>query len=137
MTNFAIRISRLPRAVWVLSVFPLLGLTCPFSESADCTLGDQKFAIEVSFYDAITNDLLTGPTPGAIGEGDYSDSLRVIAFDSDHQAVRSAAGESRTGIYRLTAKRSGYQAFVQSNIRVGSGPCGIIPVGIEAKLQPE
>ncbi|MEO8478554.1 MAG: hypothetical protein ABI542_02900 [Gemmatimonadota bacterium] len=129
--------SRLPRAAWVLLVLPLLGLTCPLSEQVDCTLGDPKFAIEVSFHDDVTRVRLTGSTPGMIQDGAYHDSLRASAVDTNGLVAQMAAGRGRRGTYQLTAKREGYQAYSQSGIRVNSYDCGVAPVFLFVYLTPE
>ncbi|HET9065256.1 MAG TPA: hypothetical protein VFN22_05515 [Gemmatimonadales bacterium] len=72
-----------------------------------------------------------------IQDGAYQDSLRASAGDGDGLVVQMAAGLERGGTYRLTAKRDGYQPYSRTGIRVGSGECGVIPVGIEAQLRPE
>lgn len=102
-----------------------------------CPADEPEFAVQVSFYDAVAQQRLLGPTPGVIEEGSYRDSLRVFAFDLHGAVASMAAGRGREGTYRLTAKRDGYGEYSRSNIRVESAGCGVIPVRIDAQLQPE
>lgn len=129
--------SRLPRAAWVLLVLPLLGLNCPLSTSVDCAGGEPEFAIQVGFYDGITDERLTGPTPGKIQDGSYQDSLQVSGYDGDGMVAQMAAGLERKGTYVLTAMRSGYTPYSQSGIRVDAYDCGVATVFVKAELERE
>jgi hypothetical protein len=107
------------------------------SDVLDCTQGDPEFAVEVSFRDEITGELLTGPTPGMIQDGAYSDSLRISAVTSEGEAVRMGAGRERPGTYALTAKRDGYKPLSRTGIVVNASSCGVMPVFLDVSLEPE
>lgn len=102
----------------------------------DCTQGDPDFAVEVTFRDQATGELLIGPTPGMIQDGTYQDSLRVSAVTSGGEAARMAAGRERPGTYALTAKRDGYKPLSRTGIVVNASSCGVMPVFLDVSLEP-
>ncbi|MEO8478555.1 MAG: hypothetical protein ABI542_02905 [Gemmatimonadota bacterium] len=89
------------------------------------------------FFDGPSNALLTGPTAGELQEGAYRDSLRVDGYNGDGLVTTMAAGQGRTGTYRLTAKRAGYREYTQSGLKVQSEGCLFGTISLEVQLQPE
>ncbi|HET9065257.1 MAG TPA: hypothetical protein VFN22_05520 [Gemmatimonadales bacterium] len=134
MRGFAL--PRLPRAALALLAVPLLGISCPSSEPL-CPQPEPPFAVRARFFDGPSNTLLTGPTPGELQDGAYRDSLRADGYNGDGLVTTMAAGQGRTGTYRLTAKRDGYAAYAQSGLRVRSEGCLFGTITLEVQLQPE
>jgi hypothetical protein len=94
--------------------------------------------VQVQFADAETHQILTGVTPGAIADenGTYVDSLRPSGSDGSGSVIQFGAGLERSGTFRLTADRAGYLPFTRAGIVVVRATCGVVPVFVQAELEP-
>jgi hypothetical protein len=69
----------------------------------------------------------------------------AVARDGGHQEILSGlfgndlhlvGAPERPGIYDITITKPGYQDWVRGGVNVEAGSCHVVPVIIEAKLQP-
>ncbi|MDQ2767750.1 MAG: hypothetical protein M3Y30_11410 [Gemmatimonadota bacterium] len=92
----------------------------------------KPLAVEVAVRDSISGRAAADGASGTLVHAGITDTL----FQRDSLTL---LGGSETGTYTVTIDRPGYLTWHASNIHVTVvGPCGnVIPVDLEAKLQPE
>ncbi len=76
---------------------------------------------------------------GAVYEGSYVDSLRVVGWQGSaipENALQMAAAFDRPGTYSIGLVKPGYQAWERTGVVVGTDRCGIQQVQLSAQLVP-
>ena len=87
------------------------------------------YGIRATAKNAQTGADITSGSYIKITEGSYTDSV------PSQGSLLLTAGE-RAGTYTVTIGRAGYSAFTASNVKVDKDQCHVIPVVLEALLQP-
>ena len=77
---------------------------------------------------------------GAVRDGTYLDSLRVVGWEggipSPSTELLMGAALDRPGQYAITLEKPGYETWQRSGITVGVGTCGTDQVQIPVLLVP-
>lgn len=114
----------------------LIGLAaCSASTAPVCT---QEFRPGLAVY---VNDSLTkaGSASGAslvVRDGNYKDSVAAPGARPDLNTFPLFAAGERAGTYQVTVTKTGYAAWVKSDVRVTANQCHVNTVTLTALLQP-
>jgi hypothetical protein len=119
------------------TLFLTLGLALGACRSATmppigfCT-APASVSVIATVTDSVTGAAVADSASGAIQDGTYRDSLRLVPSTAE-----LVAG-TQIGTFTITINRPRYQTWVRSGVRVSQrGPCGnVIPIRIDARLQP-
>ena len=108
------------------------------SESVVCTQ-EIKNGISVFVFDAETNTPISCDSMVEINEGSYSEMITDVNLSDgegnclDTGPLQGAA--ERAGDYMVTVSKAGYQDYIDTNVVVSEGVCGVIPVELEVYLE--
>ena len=121
---------------------PLLFLTATLTLLAGCRESSGVIcpavalrAIEVEVRDEVTDEPRAELARGMVEDGSFTDSLRIIGYDSSMVPTILGAGDDRPGMYEVRIERAGYEAWDTTGVRVRAGECGVIPVQLVAHLR--
>lgn len=122
----------------VASAGLLMLASCDRSPSAIACLAVVLPAIEVEVRDAATGRPAAGGARGAVQDGGYVDSLRVVGWTGpgihDSTAHRMAAAYERAGTYAVQIQKPGYETWQASGVRVRRVTCGVETRRLQAEL---
>jgi hypothetical protein len=114
---------------WFLSlVLALAAPGCNPLDPGDCTT-EIAWGVQVEVFDAVTIAPIEQDLTGRLVAVDHSEEMRVLGN------LVFGAGE-RAGVYTVLLEALGYEDWQQSDLRVRSGDCHVIPVRLEARLTP-
>jgi hypothetical protein len=111
---------------------PAAMAACEFPFSGACTL-DFRYGVVVEARDSVTGAPAAAGARLIVRDGAYADTSDQLRFVDP--LVLQAAGE-RGGIYDLTVQKPNYRDWTQRNVWVREDRCHVIPVRVEARLQP-
>ena len=101
-----------------------------------CTL-ETFSGLSVEIRDAVSG------APGACGAtGTLEEGAYVEALTDATQCIRNPDSPylwgafGRAGTYRVTVSKPGYQTWVQEQVVIASDGCHLIPVALQANLEP-
>jgi hypothetical protein len=97
-----------------------------------CTL-ELRPGIVVEVRDAVTGAPAADGARLVARDGNYVET--VDGPPAPNLTFLQAAGE-RPGRYDLTVSKPGYHNWTRAGVRVRDGGCHVIPVQLEAQLQP-
>jgi hypothetical protein len=94
-------------------------------------------AVEVEVRDAATEGFRADLARGAVQDGAFTDSLRIVAVGGPRGAPSAlGAAWERPGTYSIRIEREGYQLWDTSGVHVQADQCGASPVKFVARLSP-
>jgi hypothetical protein len=120
--------------VLVLLLLPTVAACTDFGRC----VGGREYAITIEMRPTLVG-VASGTAFGAIQEGAYTDSLRLVALlgaDTSVQAAILAAGIGRPGTYAASIRRSGFANWDTSGVQVREGECALATVSLRVKLEP-
>ena len=107
------------------------------AESVVCTQ-EQSPGISVTVFDAETNLPISCGATVVINDGNYLETVTEVNLnDSDGNCLDEGPLQGaieRTGDYMVTVSQTGYQDFIDTNVMVSEGVCGVVPVEIKVSL---
>jgi hypothetical protein len=106
------------------------GCNLPFTDA--CTT-DFRHGVVVEVRDSLTDAPAAAGARLIVRDGAYADTSDQLPF-TDPLTLR-AAGE-RGGTYDVTVEKLDYRDWTRARVRVLEDECHVIPVRIEARLQP-
>jgi hypothetical protein len=106
------------------------GCNLPFTEA--CTT-DFRHGVVVEVRDSLTDAPAASGARLIVRDGAYADTSDQLPF-MDPLTLR-AAGE-RGGTYDVTVEKPDHRDWTRARVRVLEDECHVIPVRIEARLQP-
>ncbi|MFL5447159.1 MAG: hypothetical protein ACJ8A6_11775 [Gemmatimonadales bacterium] len=107
------------------------------SEPAACTL-ELRRAVQVEVRDAVSDDYIAGVVHGAVRDGSFEDSLRVVGWTGTDPGVTTTLGgaDERPGTYAVHLKGAEYQAWDTARVQVSRDECHVQTVSFTARLTP-
>jgi hypothetical protein len=109
--------------------------------SAACRLGGEACdtsvppAIEVVILDAETKAPRADDAVGIVQAGSFVDTLRPNRSDGT-QVISRATTQTGPGTYDVFITHAGYEPWSLTDVRVGTGRCGMETHALTAELQP-
>jgi hypothetical protein len=116
----------------VLAAGALTGCELPFVGGV-CT-ADFRFGVVVEVRDAVTGAPAADGARLTVRDGEYVETTEARVPSPDALFLQGA-GE-RAGTYDVTVQKSGYQDWTRTGVRVREDECHVIPVQLDARLQP-
>lgn len=125
---------RAPLCVVALLSLGLLTGCPPFGPEA-CPLSIEP-AVTVAVVDATTGASRNAGARGAVHDGPFVDSLRIVRWAGDGTALLLGAADARPGTYTVTVTHPGYQPWTQAGVRTRSDGCAARAPELRAALVP-
>jgi hypothetical protein len=116
----------------MLAVSAGLAAACNLLFTGACT-ADFRWGVVVEVRDSVTGAPAADGARLIVRDGAYADTSDQLPF-TEPLTLR-AAGE-RGGIYDVTVEKSDYRDWTRTRVRVREDQCHVIPVRLEARLQP-
>ena len=127
-------VTQLRHGLLIVGLIPALTGCEPFQ---DCT-AEMVWAISVEMRPGFAEPPARKEAFGVVRDGSYLDSLRVFywteAGDSVDKVFLHAAGQ-RDGIYDVTVRRSGFQTWDTTGVRVRDDGCHPITAELRVTLR--
>jgi hypothetical protein len=105
---------------------------CDLPFTGACT-ADFRYGIVVEVRDSVTGEPAADGARLIVRDGAYADTSDQLPF-TEPLTLR-AAGE-RGGRYDITVEKPDYREWTRTRVRVWEDGCHVIPVRLEARLQP-
>jgi hypothetical protein len=122
------------RLVGLQSVL-IAAVACSRSTSPVCTL-EVRPAVAVYVKNSATGAGIASGASLVVRDGNYQDSVAAPNNrpDLDNSPLNAAA--ERAGTYQVTVTKTGFAAWMQSNVGVTANECHVNTVTLTALLQP-
>lgn len=113
----------------------LAAVACSSATSPICT-ADIRAGLAVYVKNSLTSAGIASGASLVVREGTFKDSVEAPSGrpDLDNSPIFAAA--ERAGTYQVTVTKTGYAAWVQSNVLVTANECHVNTVTLTALLQP-
>lgn len=118
------------QAFLVVAAAAITGCDLPFTRA--CTT-DFRYGVVVEVRDSVTGAPAAAGARLVVRDGAYADTSDQLPFTEP--LMLQAAGE-RGGRYDLTVQKPDYRDWTRTGVRVWEDGCHVIPVRLEARLQP-
>lgn len=120
----------------------LLALALSCSDASDPLVcpADEAPGVVVEVRNAVTDEFEVEGSTGTLTDGSYVETLQefgsVIAPDGMPVPTSLAGAYERAGVYRVVVDKEGFETWVEEDVVVRSGGCGVITRELVAELQP-
>ena len=101
----------------------------------DCTLAMEDGLI-VSVRDSVTLIPAGNGATVLVQDGNHLETLRYNGFLNPLDSLSFQGATERPGTYEVRITKPGYRLWTRTGVRVNRGDCHVIPVRLEALLQP-
>jgi hypothetical protein len=117
----------LRHGAWILALTG--AIACDDSTGPLICTDQLVYGIQVEAQDSITGRGVTEGLSGTAVDGSHQETMAVL------DSLVWGAPE-REGMYTVTVEATGYAPWVRAGIEVEADECHVIPVELQARLQP-
>lgn len=93
-------------------------------------------AVVVEVRNATTGDPEAGDAEGRLIDGDFNESMRVGASNSEGIPVTLEGAYERPGTYTVLIEKEGFESWSRSGVQAEEDECGVVTERITAELAP-
>jgi hypothetical protein len=113
----------------------IAAVACSSASSPICT-ADVRPGLAVYVKNSLSGAGIASGASLVVREGTFKDSVAAPSSRPDLDNAPLFAAAERAGTYQVTVTKTGYAAWVQSNVRVTANECHVNTVTLTALLQP-